>query len=193
MLANNLEISLSVYQLYTYMYVYVYWLYISPQQRDGLILHVICRKLLFFSMGNFLQNVCKQCSQKCSRGRQGSNLVAEKMLLASAACEQLNSMESSRLVYLYNLDPPGDPWCRTMNLWRQHCLQWVGELLFILSMLKSPGLDESFTVYFVTGKLLSFTNPLQRLYSLIHMGKKCHMPFISAYDKWQSLYTFLTQ
>lgn len=45
-----------------------------------------------------------------------NNLVAERSLLASAAYEQLNSMESSRLVYLYDLDPPGDPWCRTMNL-----------------------------------------------------------------------------
>lgn len=44
-----------------------------------------------------------------------NNLVVERSLLASAAYEQLNSMESSRLVYLYNLDPPGDPWCRTMN------------------------------------------------------------------------------
>lgn len=52
-----------------------------------------------------------------------NNLVVERSLLASAAYEQLNSMESSRLVYLYNLDPPGDPWCRTLNSWRQHCFQ----------------------------------------------------------------------
>lgn len=85
-----------------------------------------------------------------------NNLVAEKSLLASAAYEQLNSMESSRLVYLYNLDPPGDPWCRTMNLWKQHCLQWVGELLFILIVSSSPGIAESFTISSMTGKFLCF-------------------------------------
>lgn len=47
--------------------------------------------------------------------------------VVSAAREQLNSMESSRLVFPYNLDPPGDPWCRTMRC-LQGSLEWRAPL-----------------------------------------------------------------
>lgn len=94
--------------------------------------------------------------RRAPKSDRGNNLVAEKSLLASAGYEQLNSMESSRLVYLYNLDPPGDPWCRTMNLWRQHCLQWVEDLLLIIIALNNPGTAESFIVSSITDMCTCF-------------------------------------
>jgi len=122
-----------------------------------------------------------------------NNLVAEKNLLASAAYEQLNSMESSRLVYLYNLDPPGDPWCRTMNLGRQHCLQWVVELLFILSASNSPGIAESFTVSSMIGNFLCFFYcPFSNIVQFNTHGQEVKHAF-HFIVRLRSLHTFHTQ
>lgn len=113
-LGNNPKISLAVHQ---------YWLCFSPQQRDGLLRLLSAGRFWVFSTGNFLQSESNSAARRAPEAGRENNHQAERSLLASAAYEQLDSMESSRLVYLYNLDPPGDPWCRTMNSWRQHCSQ----------------------------------------------------------------------
>lgn len=121
-------------------------------------------------------------------GRE-NNLVAERSLLSSAAYEQLNSMESSRLVCLYNLDPPGDPWCRTMNSWRQHCSPCSSS---------SSGRPTGncwipyHSFYDRQTTLLLFSTPFPPLYSLIYMDKRSHTPFLSAFGKWQPLHIFHT-
>lgn len=151
MLANILEIPLAVYHLY----MYIDCTLVLNSEMVWSFLTIV--EGFYFSPWVISSKVsANNADRTAPEADRENNLVAEKMLLASAACEQLNSMESSRLVYLYNLDPPGDPWCRTMNLWRQHCLQWVWELLFILSVINSPELAESLSISSVTGKILYF-------------------------------------
>lgn len=124
--------------------------------RDSLLLSSGVEGFLFSPWVKSSKVIANNAVSRAPEADKENNPVAEKSFLAFAAYEQLNSMESSRLVYLYNLDPPGDPWCRTMNLWNQHCFQWVQELLFILSMLNSPGIPESFTSSSMARNFLCF-------------------------------------
>lgn len=106
------------------------WMYIFPiLTQHSILISVLCRNsqvVDLFSASCQLKQVMgfpderlltawMERTRRSLLADRKKDLVAEKELLVSAACEQLNSMESSRLVYLYSLDPPGDPWCRTMN------------------------------------------------------------------------------
>lgn len=51
-----------------------------------MILLYSCERFLFFSMSNFFQSECNADGTAPEADRE-NNLVAEKMLLASAACE----------------------------------------------------------------------------------------------------------
>lgn len=65
--------------------------------------------------------------------------------------------------------------------------------LFILSASDRELLSPLPFLLWQASSFVPFTTPFPPLYSLTHTDKRSHTPFLSAFSKWLSLYTFHTQ